>query len=93
MIIEKGGILRMAFGAEIIIRRQNKCIKFFEKNNANNLENALVDTEVLNNSTLNQRTIRNLVKEGVIICSNNKMYLDKRQLKIFKRSLKRFFLV
>ena len=77
----------MAFGAERIIMKQNKCIRFFKNNNANSLENALEDDYMMNNKTLSQRTIRNLVKAGVIICVDNKMYLDERQLKIFKKSL------
>lgn len=79
----------MGFGAEMIVRRQNKVVKRFLKLKAVNKENAIT-YEKLN--IKESRTFKNLLKENVIIEFNNKYYLSEKRWENFRKSLKRFFL-
>lgn len=83
----------MAFGAEMITFRQNVCINFFEKQNAYSYDTAIASSYVFNNPQIHMRTIGNLIKSGVIVEKNDKLYLDKSATRKFKKSIKRYFLV
>lgn len=83
----------MAFGAETITRWQNKLVQYFHDNGACSEDSALSENEVLQASAINKRTLRILIREGVIVKCSKGLYLDVDKWDTFKHSIKRFFLI
>lgn len=83
----------MAFGAEMIIVWQNKIVRYFRDNGACSETLALPENEVLQASSVNKRTLRILIREGVIVKCPRGLYLDVDRWDVFKHSIKRFFLI
>ena len=83
----------MGFGAETITRWQNKIVQYFRDNGACSVTSALPENEVLQVSSVNKRTLRILIREGVIVKCSKGLYLDVDRWDVFKHSIKRFFLI
>ncbi|GGI43359.1 hypothetical protein [Mammaliicoccus stepanovicii] len=80
----------MAFGAEMIVHKQNKVVKTFLSHSAINKASAM---SLIDLNIKQKRTLHNLLKQGVIKQVDHQYYLDEHNWNKFKKSLKRFFLI
>ncbi|WP_436855901.1 hypothetical protein [Staphylococcus caeli] len=83
-------MIKIVFGAETILLKQNKVIRSFHQHQALTEDTAL-SYQALHIS--NHRTLTNLLKVDVIVEVNQTYYLSESKWHDFRRSVRRFFLI